>query len=518
MAEASAPVFLERTSRATRGQRMTKLLDDEQEADEEFWGQEALAEGGEDVEYEAEEDVVDEFDSDFDEDDANAEEEDIAEDDFERVKKKRLLPPGTKPIRKDKRTTTASKTKGLDVIEAAVAAAIQSKAGDEPDLAQAPSKQLQEDADFEGFLDFEGEKTVRKSTRTAVVIRQAEREALRAAMEATTIKPVKRKREGERRITQEDMLLEAAQTEILNRQHLERMLAREEEVKQKAIVHKTVYSGPQIRFYSRDGKNLVEFIGDVAESQELFGQQKPSYKRSLVCAVTGLPAKYIDPLTGLPYATKEAFKMIRERVYEDDSIWRERTPSKNLRSPRMVSGRLTARKAKRSISQGSLHGKLSIVERRAVASMREEAERPHFGEASPTEKDMMGLTPQPSSHDISPQRPTEARAAAESFLERPRSLESRFNSIHWPDMSASSAPTPSGPQWVEIPPPKQESIEDDFLLEDLTNLNFGPILASQHGLNTLFVDLEDELDIGDTMLPLDVLPMPPEFGTNISVL
>lgn len=33
-----------------------------------------------------------------------------------------------------------------------------------------------------------------------------------------------------------------------------------------------------------------------------------------MCAVTGLPAKYRDPKTGLPYATKEAFRIIRERL------------------------------------------------------------------------------------------------------------------------------------------------------------------------------------------------------------
>lgn len=33
-----------------------------------------------------------------------------------------------------------------------------------------------------------------------------------------------------------------------------------------------------------------------------------------VCAVTGLPAKYRDPKTGLPYATKEAFKIIRQEL------------------------------------------------------------------------------------------------------------------------------------------------------------------------------------------------------------
>jgi vacuolar protein sorting-associated protein 72 len=30
-----------------------------------------------------------------------------------------------------------------------------------------------------------------------------------------------------------------------------------------------------------------------------------------VCAITGLPAKYRDPLTGLPYATAAAFKKLR---------------------------------------------------------------------------------------------------------------------------------------------------------------------------------------------------------------
>lgn len=42
--------------------------------------------------------------------------------------------------------------------------------------------------------------------------------------------------------------------EIMNLRNLERVLAREEEVKKRAIVHKAVYNGPEIRFYSKDGK------------------------------------------------------------------------------------------------------------------------------------------------------------------------------------------------------------------------------------------------------------------------
>lgn len=43
----------------------------------------------------------------------------------------------------------------------------------------------------------------------------------------------------------------------MNLRNLERVLAREEEVKKRAIVHKAVYSGPQIRYSSKDGKLLL---------------------------------------------------------------------------------------------------------------------------------------------------------------------------------------------------------------------------------------------------------------------
>lgn len=42
--------------------------------------------------------------------------------------------------------------------------------------------------------------------------------------------------------------------EIMNLRNLEKMLAREEEVKKRAIVHKAVFSGPQIRYLSKNGK------------------------------------------------------------------------------------------------------------------------------------------------------------------------------------------------------------------------------------------------------------------------
>ncbi|CAA3001879.1 SWR1 complex subunit 2 [Olea europaea subsp. europaea] len=61
-------VFLDHTSRLTRGKRMTKLLNEEIKEDETFWNQEALKEEENDVEYEEEAEVADVNDSDFDED------------------------------------------------------------------------------------------------------------------------------------------------------------------------------------------------------------------------------------------------------------------------------------------------------------------------------------------------------------------------------------------------------------------------------------------------------------------
>jgi hypothetical protein len=45
----------------------------------------------------------------------------------------------------------------------------------------------------------------------------------------------------------------------MNLRNLERVLAREEEVKKKAVVHKDTYEGPTVRFFSRDGNFFIGF-------------------------------------------------------------------------------------------------------------------------------------------------------------------------------------------------------------------------------------------------------------------
>lgn len=324
-------VFLDRTSRATRGKRMTKLLDEEIEDDELFWNQEALKEEEVDENYQEEGEIVDVFDSDFEDDESEPDEETVKEpDDRQRTKKKLTYPgkPSTKKKKKQKVLSELDKEPTEDITR---------------ELASIPE-------DHEAHDDVDAEKIVRKSTRTSVIVRQAERDAIRAALQATMKPIIRKKKEGEeKRMTQEEMLLEAAQTEIMNLRNLERVLAREEEVKKRAVVHKAVYDGPQIRSLSRDGKSYLEFSKGVSFRKQLSTSSLP-YPEQEVCAITRLPAKYRDPKTGLPYATKEAFKIIRERLSEQTIIARE-----NNKGPltEAISGQGFSLTQKRSVREAS---------------------------------------------------------------------------------------------------------------------------------------------------------------------
>ncbi|KFK36548.1 hypothetical protein AALP_AA4G138100 [Arabis alpina] len=312
-------VFLDRTTRATRGKRMTKLLDDEVEEDEQFWNQEALKEEEHDDNYEAEGEVADEFDSDFSDDEPEPDTAVVNEKEL-RDPKKRLVYPGMTASKKKKKKKVS---KIEDIRE-------DEKPGEE-------SRNKEEDENEEAQEDMEGEKVIRKSTRTSVIVRQAERDALRAHIQATT-KPIIRKKVGEeKRMTQEEMLLEAAQTEIMNLRNLERVLAREEEVKKKAIVQKVVYKGPQVRYLSKDGCNYLEFCNGASFSSELSTKSVP-YPEKAVCVITGLPAEYRDPKTGFPYATKDAFKAIRERFMEEHNGLRKKMEMGDLLETLMPKG------------------------------------------------------------------------------------------------------------------------------------------------------------------------------------
>lgn len=166
-----------------------------------------------------------------------------------------------------------------------------------------------------------------------------------------------RKQKLHRKLTQEEILAEARITEIENLASLEaftRLEAEKKRVKEK----KTVLQGPVIRFHSVSMPLITESsssriaandaieeteIAEVASSTGSKPQAQEKYcrnfliftdtqsfpatffpsrkackpKQKLFCPITGLPAKYIDPLTSTPYATPQAFKILRNRYVSE---------------------------------------------------------------------------------------------------------------------------------------------------------------------------------------------------------
>lgn len=60
---------------------------------------------------------------------------------------------------------------------------------------------------------------------------------------------------------------------------------------------------PSLKFSRRSSKKSIVF--------QVF--KRPDVRPRHVCAITGRPARYRDPITGLPYSTPFAFKIIRDK-------------------------------------------------------------------------------------------------------------------------------------------------------------------------------------------------------------
>ena len=60
---------------------------------------------------------------------------------------------------------------------------------------------------------------------------------------------------------------------------------------------------------------------------EIFSELNSSNcQRRRLCPITGMPAQYFDPLTQMPYATLEAFKILR-RIHAEELKKQKRTTS-----------------------------------------------------------------------------------------------------------------------------------------------------------------------------------------------
>ena len=212
-------------------------------------------------------------------------------------------------------------------------------------------------------IDF-GRKEARASTLQKTQ-ETAERQKARVAKAKRLLRKKMRQKKDDKRVemTQEEILAEAKLTEKLNLASLKKYEQMELENKKRAnkITRKAV-TGPYIRYLSTTmpmiddsdsgcaGKEERISVDDD-DSQDLESEQqpqrdsgnssasKPSQERTFltfsdfdtfrssfprskarnsqqkICPITRLPAKYFDPVTRLPYANLQAFKILREAYY-----------------------------------------------------------------------------------------------------------------------------------------------------------------------------------------------------------
>lgn len=140
------------------------------------------------------------------------------------------------------------------------------------------------------------------------------------------------------RLTQEQLLREARRTEVKNLASLESSRFQSEKKNYKEKKH--TIEGSVIRYHSvmmpvvsvagtkgsepvdntttleKYSRNFVVFTDSDLYSST-FSYTCPARPKRVYCSITGLPAKYVDPLTKLPYATAQAFKIIRNRYVKE---------------------------------------------------------------------------------------------------------------------------------------------------------------------------------------------------------
>ena len=310
-------LMAERAQRGNRGRRMRELVGEEAEADEDFWGQDFFAEeseddvfGSTDEEQEREDfggdGASDSFDSDFD--DSESESDGApADEPREERRRKKAKPPGP-PKPKKKRKKGPGRPPG-------------------PTKPHPPAS--------------------RKSSRASMVDAAARLEATMAVQErerqARERKAAARaaKAGARPRLTQYDLLAEAARTELDNALSLQRLLAREEESKRRAARGRGGPAGPIVRLRSRrdergEERTSLAFLQGAFIPRSM--RERPAAPAKPVCAVTGLPAKYRDPLTGKPYATKEAFRALRAQHARGQGEARTPRLKVTIKSPRPGAG------------------------------------------------------------------------------------------------------------------------------------------------------------------------------------
>ncbi|KAJ1655266.1 Vacuolar protein sorting-associated protein 72 [Dispira simplex] len=151
---------------------------------------------------------------------------------------------------------------------------------------------------------------------------------------------VKRERHEEEPLTQEMLLAEAQETEKVNTAALQAFRLQETQKKQRKAARRTL-TGPVTSFKSTTvpciaiitseeskekspsetasdttamvTKNYLSFTNTKTSAKDVrtWWPFHPAFSPTTVCPITGLPARYRDPHTGIPYANADAFRILQ---------------------------------------------------------------------------------------------------------------------------------------------------------------------------------------------------------------
>jgi vacuolar protein sorting-associated protein 72 len=297
--EATAAQSVKLVARSTRGKRMGELMGEEAEADEAFWGQDAWN-VMEDSDYSSEEEEKDVFDKDFNDSESDEDgDDDVNEKEVKRkeLADKRKAASAASVYKEPKKISSIARKRPRPAGDAASAKPPRAKhAG----LAETPETIS---------------RAVRQSTKVKT---EASTNAREDECKAALSRPAPKRQVSKPHYTQEQLLLEAAKTEIKSSAWLEEQRRRAEANKDKEERDRQVMTSFQQRYLSRSGLGTLIVFTEVDNMPQVLRQGRPPRRKARHrCAVTGLPAKYMDPLTGLPYATVDAFKEIRRRSEQE---------------------------------------------------------------------------------------------------------------------------------------------------------------------------------------------------------
>ncbi|XP_040580475.1 uncharacterized protein YL-1 [Lepeophtheirus salmonis] len=319
-----------RPRRNNAGSKMAALLDEEERKllqGDDFYSTTygGFADEENDKEFHYESPVEDQVDSDFSIDENDELRSDIEDDEQTAKRPKRAQGVQTKAYKEPPRKPKEKKT---PVQEAP-------KAPPPPPLPP-PKVHL---SDFS--IDRRAS-TINKSAETVKRVKE------RAALARRRLKKMQKNKKPEPApLTQEEILEECKLTEKLNIESLKKFQEMEMENRKKAkSAAKRKMDGPFIRYHSIATPLIEEITSDTKKEDstskteplmkqkqertfitfselEVFNKTFPKKKPIVntsntsqkICPITRLPAKYFDPVTRLPYANLQAFRILREAYY-----------------------------------------------------------------------------------------------------------------------------------------------------------------------------------------------------------